>query len=680
MGCASSKPSSSKDKNKKNIKPKKTSQNVQSNEPNGNVTHTPSHKLNGSDSTPSKLDKTIELSPSLIEEIDLNHQKVINYISHIVHRDLNAELINQSHKPPQASSHHHSANLASVVLAAAVAKENDDLIQDVASKAVFLITNKNENYQPKTYKELNESLKAAHYLFKHQNNKNRIIDLTVDTIENSINAINQEIANRSEDFSLDEFLNKNDPEIVIEQLTPPETPETKVTQPIQSTPNLDWDSAQLLSRSQANEVARILFLSNKARPVVHASPKAKDAYIVNKQVNDKEIALTKDEIDEILNRNDEQPKFIELVNNLENLSPISPNLNAPSLNDTPQVISIFSNRANNLANDLNELCEHDENVRTEEINNNYVNDTIQYEPNEEENFKQNEINIEYLPGAVNNAELNEQSDNVNNTNDPILIYQTTTVISKTTLIATPLDTQETLDKNILDPILKQSLLDDRFYNNDSFKTEPPVNGEAENEAAVVIQSAFRSHEARQGDGDKQTESSLNAEESNIEQEENYENVINPEDEKAAIKIQATYRGFKTRKELHNKQQELLKDNNNQDESTLSSNSARTIASFDSNKNNNKNHKLEKCVDADNSNNDLVEDYIHNNSNYNTVIISNTSICSMDSNKRDKENESKSLLDRAATKIQRRTEKLNRKNTIQKINEQNRKRSNLCGIG
>lgn len=68
----------------------------------------------------------------------------------------------------------------------------------------------------------------------------------------------------------------------------------------------------LLSRAQAKEVARLLFLSDRARPVVHASPKAKDAYFVNKQLSDNsEITVSQQEIDEILNLFD-KPELIEI--------------------------------------------------------------------------------------------------------------------------------------------------------------------------------------------------------------------------------------------------------------------------------------------------------------------------------------------------------------------------------
>jgi hypothetical protein len=66
----------------------------------------------------------------------------------------------------------------------------------------------------------------------------------------------------------------------------------------------------------------------------------------------------------------------------------------------------------------------------------------------------------------------------------------------------------------LDPILQQSLLDDRFYNNSAFKvfftfylyklsfynillkTEQPVNGDHLNEAATTIQSGLKGQAVR----------------------------------------------------------------------------------------------------------------------------------------------------------------------------------------
>lgn len=51
----------------------------------------------------------------------------------------------------------------------------------------------------------------------------------------------------------------------------------------------------------------------------------------------------------------------------------------------------------------------------------------------------------------------------------------------------------------MDSVLKQDLLDDRFYNNDTFKSGVPVNGsDAQNDAATTIQAGFKGEATRQG--------------------------------------------------------------------------------------------------------------------------------------------------------------------------------------
>ena len=61
-------------------------------------------------------------------------------------------------------------------------------------------------------------------------------------------------------------------------------------------------NAVLLSRAQANKLARILFLRSRARPIVHASSKMKNAYFVSKQLADgvTEECVSPNEIKEIL--------------------------------------------------------------------------------------------------------------------------------------------------------------------------------------------------------------------------------------------------------------------------------------------------------------------------------------------------------------------------------------------
>lgn len=467
MGCASSKPPS-KDKKSKNTPNKTNQKKSQSSEiitQNLNDQNLPnsikSDSLNlnnlnadlGQLNDSHKLNIPIQIDQDLVVQIEQNLQRVIEYIVRIVHRDLNAEIIKPNTAP--------SANLASVVLAAALAQNNDDLINDIVSKAFILIRGPNA---PKTYKELNTSLKQAQYLFKNQSQKNRICDLTVDTIKQCLETINDETCK----FDLVEFLNQHDP--AYNQLTPPQTPETNkiVNMPNQSTPN-NWDNALLLTRAQANEVARILFLSNRARPVVHASPKAKDAYFVNKQLGDNtEVTVSRDEIDEILNRFDDQPKYIELVENLGSiqLSPISPQLSKShgilknNLDDTP-LLSTENRPSSNLLghfNDLNQTNQtendnEDFTTVTQEINN----ETIQFVSNlndtQNDNLEEStesDVGDSVLGAMKALARLTSAVKDEHESNEQdvkTITFTTKTIITTTTLTKTCLENVISEDEN-----------------------------------------------------------------------------------------------------------------------------------------------------------------------------------------------------------------------------------------
>lgn len=111
--------------------------------------------------------------------------------------------------------------------------------------------------------------------------------------------------------SLADLLANGDPNL---QRTPVSTT-TTTSSSLPKSADSYFKDAVLLSRSQAKEVARILFLSDRARPVVHASPNAaqKDAYFVNKQLSDlSEVTVTRTEIDEILHAF-EQPEAFEIL-------------------------------------------------------------------------------------------------------------------------------------------------------------------------------------------------------------------------------------------------------------------------------------------------------------------------------------------------------------------------------
>jgi hypothetical protein len=223
---------------------------------------------------------------------------VIEHIVKIVRRELNAELISNGTGK--------SANLASIALVASAAHDNDDLITDITSKAItFILTGKCST----TYRNLNDTLKTVQYLCKNQTHKYRICDLVVETIRNCLASIHEEI--KKSDFNLHNFLiqydsNNSDNQIEsanhvkqqadVSLITPPESPENLV-----NIREKNWENVVLLSRAEASEIARKLFLSNRARPIIHLSPKIKDAYFVNKQLDDNtEITVTQQEINDIM--------------------------------------------------------------------------------------------------------------------------------------------------------------------------------------------------------------------------------------------------------------------------------------------------------------------------------------------------------------------------------------------
>jgi hypothetical protein len=297
MGCASSKPSSnSKSKNK-------DSTNTNGSSSNNNKQKTNTKKTQNTNNTNSSFDKLekikneqIRIDNNLIDQIELYQNKVIDYIVKVVRKELNSELVKNS-----AGSN----NFVAVIQAATAAQDNDDLITDVASKAIFLIKTGRCNT---TYRNLNDSLKSSNFLCKNQTHKTRICELTTETIYSCLSALNtnsNNLIDLLDDFESNKTVlvdNNNNRQDVINLNNKTINQENQ------------WDNAILLSRSEANEVARMLFYSNRARPVIHASPKAKDAYFVNKQLNENlEVTVDRNEIDEILHTFN-QP----VLNNIQN--------------------------------------------------------------------------------------------------------------------------------------------------------------------------------------------------------------------------------------------------------------------------------------------------------------------------------------------------------------------------
>ena len=283
MGCASSKPSSSK-KDKK----------LKSKQKSNDLIKTPAKQQQQDEPAPQAKqpqlhpdDELVGIDASLVAQIKKNELQVIEYIEKIVHHELNSELA----KP----------DMASVVVTATSDQANDDLIIDVASKAINNILHTPLPNTSLTYKALNGALRHWPFKCKNQANKTRICDLTTETIHNCLNAINVE-QHENAGFDLMQFIRTAEAKEA--SLTPPPTPEAAELD-VHLTQEEEWNNnAVLLTRTKANQLARLLFLSARARPVIHASNKKKDAYYVNRELDDKtQVLLTPQEVDAILNNN-----------------------------------------------------------------------------------------------------------------------------------------------------------------------------------------------------------------------------------------------------------------------------------------------------------------------------------------------------------------------------------------
>lgn len=516
---------------------------------------------NDSDTSPVVLEK------DLIDQIKRNEVQVVEYIVKIVHKDLNTELV--KHATPRTVSSQ-SADLASTALAATTQQENDDLISDVASKAINTIVNTPLPNTTLTYKSLNLQLRSWPFSCKNQTNNMRICDLTTETIRNCLKAINEELHTNSK-FDLISFLHQDS------SLTPPATPDKKD----QSEEEIWNQNAILLNRTKANQLARLLFLSNKARPVIHSSNRIKDAYFVNRELPDKtQVSITQQEIDTILNNS--------TYKNNPVYTPISPrkidfselelksNNTTTSAKDTvvqneESTIVIeerkIENNTVNGESDLDKTCvtaddltwSHFEASDFEKVDVQLTTDTEQPTSTETPGDESTDTNVadksetevpykttdeDFLENVVNEINNSLQASNSESKSDDTekivsAVSEATTVTPPTTpnnetseaLLeivkeinqpektiesevtqaeeATPEkveaknETEKVADEDKLDPALKQALLDDRFYNNNSFKEGNPVNGnEAGDEAAAKIQAGFKGNAVRQGQNEE----------------------------------------------------------------------------------------------------------------------------------------------------------------------------------
>lgn len=593
MGCASSKPSKNKkdsSSNKKLNKKSKSNDAQQASKP--DEASQSNNQINNKEDS----DSPIHLDKNLIDQIKKNEVQVIEYIVKIVHKELNNELTKHATARNAANQ---SPNFASTALAAKNQQENDDLIIDVSSKAINTIVNTSLPNTTLTYKSLNLALRSWPFICKNQANKTRICDLTTETISQCLHAIDEEIKENS-NFDLVSFLAQNS------QLTPPTTPEKEHSQ------EEIWNrDAILLNRTKANQIARLLFLSNKARPVIHTSNRIKDAYFVNRELPDKtQITITEREIDEILNNSTykNNPHITPITQRkLDfNSSDLAPRIEASLANTLVQTVEettvVVEERKveNNITNttteavaaDLDATC-----VTVDDLTWANLSDPSDFEKvtvkdltkdNEEEKPKESEvvevdlvekeetIQITSEQSADTNVvdpsssapvpdNNNNNDNNENNTNNQASEYLTTVVneindlqetstsedtekiieepsTSVVTPPSTPTtdgnvdvnglvdlveeianhtvetepekqgeeenvevtnDSQNSKDEGNMDPVLKQELLDDRFYNDHTFKNGPPVNGDdTENEAATKIQATFKGEEVRKGQNEE----------------------------------------------------------------------------------------------------------------------------------------------------------------------------------
>lgn len=265
-----------------------TNANGKSNDAINSVLVNQSNKNNSGSSVDS--DEPIRVGTDLLEQIKANESLVIAYIVKRVHKDLNNELVKQpsssNGSTPTAASTPGSTtpalNFAAVALAAVNAQDNEDLIIDVSSKAVNLVEH-SSNQATFTYKSLTHSLKSWPFLCKNQANKSRICELTVETVRECLNSLNSQNGS----VNLAEYLTSTSDGKFLK--------ETKLAEQNKQQP-------VLMSRTEANELARMLFLSNRGRPVVHASQNVNEAYFVCKCTEDNvETTVSQQEIDDILN-------------------------------------------------------------------------------------------------------------------------------------------------------------------------------------------------------------------------------------------------------------------------------------------------------------------------------------------------------------------------------------------
>lgn len=431
---------------------------------------------------------------------------------------------------------------------------NEELISDVVSKAVNTLVNTPLPNTTLSYKSLNASLKAWPFICKNQANKQHICDTTTETIRECMSTINHE-SDENAKFDLVNFLSQNSA-----ALTPPQTP-VKATN---MSPEEIWnENAVLMNRTKANQLARLLFLSNKARPVIHSSTRVRDAYYVNRELPDKtQVCISQNEIDDLLNnstyknnphispvtqrkldfsgkdvvmaRSETSPEVggneevtvllkvenetlasgaVELDTTVEditwlNLTTAEDFEKKEVVNLTDQVVTVEDASCDTNVIDQSDSREDEAAVETS-CDTNVVDQSVG--PLEQDTEFLNAIvkEINNINNVYVAAEAGGESDEkvvgdfITVTPPPSPTPVEKTIGDFDEYAQSAVDTEKIEADGNLDPVLKQDLIDDRFYNND-YKDGPPVNAtDAENEAATKIQASFKGEAVRQGQGEVQ---------------------------------------------------------------------------------------------------------------------------------------------------------------------------------
>jgi len=535
MGCAGS-------KNSKEKKEKKNSKTSSKNAPEKNP-------ANASVNESSKSDDAINIDRNLLNSINVHQNDIINYITFDVYDSLTNE--------------------------EAYSKSNENLktsINDVTTKAILHI----KQSKAKTYSSLKALLKEQCNVSKASNpTQSLICDTVVDKISKWVEFINENKQNK--EFNLNDFLANN-----LKKQSPEDNEQKKAEELKQAAAEkkpdedeekdepIDYTKLPIYNFADANTITRRVFinLGPDRAPTIRASSHGNHFILMKKvkktkkngQVIEKEVPMQHDEISSMLG-NCASPKAnvptgaqILKINVPEsenrNCEEIKIEISSSSSSEASKVESSVVESRQTLVNGVETHSEHCERkeiqietsetaieqTKIEESNETIVNETKQESRTTEitievcknaDDHRDNdsEVPVEIEKSSTLPQQAQVPSSNENSSTDLNDVRKIK--INPANLLAATLaaaiandnnndDTDSNLNKEEggLNEVLKQSLLDDRFYNNHEFKEAYPIN-----------------------EGEK-----LPAKESKDAKDDGLND--------AATKIQSTFRGYKTRKELN----------------------------------------------------------------------------------------------------------------------------------